>query len=168
MLLEGRSWNICHLAHRLLHLHLQLLLLVAGHKMQLEKWPIKVEQGFLQEFPTNLSQISFTFSVTPSMENFDGGSKQTAASGTARTALSFSPHWKISMFLLKLDVFFGSKKLISEKVNIVTFQSSSVMAPTRMSRWVVSVGLRIAALANKYNSAKLPWTLSWRVGTCRF
>ena len=40
----------------------------------------------------NLSQISFTFSVTPSMENLDGGSKQTAASGTASTALSFSPH----------------------------------------------------------------------------
>ena len=35
------------------------------------------------------------------------------------------------------------------KVNIVTFQSSSVMAPTRMSRWIVSVGLRIAALGNK-------------------
>ena len=40
-------------------------------------------------------RISFTFSVTPSMENLDGGSKQTLVSANATTALSFSPHCKI-------------------------------------------------------------------------
>ena len=29
---------------------------------------------------------------------------------------------------------------------IITFQSNSVMAPTRISRWIVSVGLRMAEL----------------------
>ena len=110
---------------------------------------IKAAQNFLQELSTT---ISLTFSVTPSMENFDGGSKQTAASGTARTALCFSPH--CNKFQCFEDRFVGSKRTNFRKVTNVTFQSSSVIAPTRMSRWIVSVGLRIAALGNKFKSAQ--------------
>ena len=49
-------------------------------------------------------RISFTFSVTPSMENLDGGSKQTLVSANATTALSFSPHCKIMTPWSKMNV----------------------------------------------------------------
>ena len=49
-------------------------------------------------------RISVTFSVTPSMENLDGGSKQTLVSANATTALSFSPHCKIMTPWSKMNV----------------------------------------------------------------
>ena len=111
-----RYGNI-HLAQELLHLHLQLLLLVAGDKMQLKivinLWEKlqncqdsqNMKEGHWVKAVCGIGlRISVTFSVTPSMENLDGGSKQTLVSANATTALSFSPHCKIMTPWSKMNV----------------------------------------------------------------
>ena len=81
----------------------------------------------------------FTFSVRLSMANLTGASKTGLVSGIATTASPVPEHWQIyKAWLLKT-----SNPL---QLWCSTFQRMSVMAPDRISLWIISLGCSIVVL----------------------
>ena len=121
--------------------------------MQLEICQSKLGKAFCRKFWEIVPDFLYLFCDTIDGKFRRGFKTDGSVRNCQYSSLFFTALQHISMFWEHISMFFKhicwQKITDLRKVNIVTFQSSSVMAPTRMSRWIVSVGLRIAALGIK-------------------